>query len=79
MQIEKAFAAGHDPALELANVAAMKPQNEHLVTKGDEELDQHVVGSWARHRRQEQDLIDRIIQGRETGYYFVLLGPKVSH
>lgn len=28
-------------------------------------------------RRKEQDLVDRIINGEESGHYFVLLGPKV--
>jgi hypothetical protein len=33
---------------------------------------------WTLHlRRKEQDLVDSVIQGNETGHYFVLLGPKV--
>ena len=36
------------------------------------------VAPWTQHlRREEQDLIDRIIQGLEGGRYFILLGPKV--
>lgn len=29
-------------------------------------------------RRKEQDSVDCIIQGREPGHYFVLLGSKVG-
>jgi len=28
-------------------------------------------------RRKEQDVIDHIIHGEESGHYFMLLGPKV--
>ncbi|KAK7033861.1 hypothetical protein R3P38DRAFT_3264531 [Favolaschia claudopus] len=36
-------------------------------------------GPWTEHlRRKEQDAIDEIVQGRELGHYFVLLGPKGS-
>ena len=78
IKIEKAFAAGYDPALELAKVAAKKPKTDLPFAIGDDELDWDADGPWTEHlRRHEQDLIDRIIQGREVGHYFVLLGPKV--
>ena len=77
-QIEKAFAAGYDPALELAKASAKKPKGEATSAIGDDELDWDADGPWTEHlRRQEQDLIDRIIRGNEVGHYFVLLGPKV--
>lgn len=71
-QIEGAFAAGYDPALELAtHMAQTKPTGEDL----DYDLD----GPWTEHlRRKEQDMIDRIVHGGEHGHYFILLGPKVK-
>ncbi|KAH9944767.1 hypothetical protein B0H21DRAFT_694510 [Amylocystis lapponica] len=67
-QIELAFAAGYDPALELASHT--KNQYEDIL-RGDGD------GPWTEHlRRREQDFVDRIIQGRESGHYFILLGPK---
>ena len=36
-------------------------------------------GSWTKHlRRKEQDTLDRIIHGAETGHYYMILGCKVS-
>ena len=36
-------------------------------------------GSWTEHlRRKEQDTLDRIIHGAETGHYYMILGCKVS-
>jgi len=29
-------------------------------------------------RRKEQNIIDHIVHGQESGHYFMLLGPKVS-
>ena len=75
-QIEQAFAAGYDPALELAKHSARKP-TQPLVEEEDG-LEWDLDGPWTQHlRRSEQDLIDRIVQGTEVGHYFVLLGPKV--
>jgi hypothetical protein len=35
-------------------------------------------GDWSElMRRNEQDMIDRIIHGEESGHYFMLIGPKV--
>ena len=77
LQIEKAFAAGYDPALELAKNAIKKPA-ETTESSSAESLDWDLEGPWTQHlRRAEQDLIDRIIQGKEVGHYFILLGPKV--
>ncbi|KAF7362225.1 hypothetical protein MVEN_00568700 [Mycena venus] len=75
-QIESAFSAGYDPALELAtyqNKALEKSTEETSIDQLDED------GPWTKHlRRKEQDWIDAIVQGREPGHYFVLLGPKGS-
>ncbi|KAI0628988.1 hypothetical protein C8Q77DRAFT_327557 [Trametes polyzona] len=78
-KIEKAFAAGYDPALELAKNAIKKPDEgvTAAATPETEELEWDLEGPWTQHlRREEQDLIDRIIQGKEVGHYFILLGPK---
>ncbi|KAF7324326.1 hypothetical protein MVEN_02649300 [Mycena venus] len=75
-KIESAFSAGYDPALELAtyqNKALEKGTEETSIDQLDED------GPWTKHlRRKEQDWIDAIVQGREPGHYFVLLGPKGS-
>jgi hypothetical protein len=72
-QIEEAFAGGYDPALELAT-----HQTKHPSANEVEELGFGEEAPWAENlRRKEQDIVDRIIQGREPGHYFVLLGPKV--
>ena len=35
--------------------------------------------SWTEHlRRKEQDTLDRIVHGAETGHYYMILGSKVS-
>ncbi|KAL1668992.1 hypothetical protein GGF50DRAFT_110750 [Schizophyllum commune] len=70
-KIELAFTAGYDPALELATHPTKS--EDHADIDADEEI------PWTQHlRRNEQDLIDRIIDGTETGHYWVLLGPKGS-
>lgn len=71
MQIELAFEAGYDPALELAKSHTAKKAVEDSEFEGDEPWTEHL-------RRKEQDTIDLIIQGEEPGHYFMLLGPKVS-
>ena len=70
------FAAGYDPALELAKHSQRKPALPQAA--GDEELEWDLDEPWTQHlRRTEQNLIDRIVKGEELGHYFVLLGPKV--
>ena len=72
MQIELAFEAGYDPALELARFhTGEMAASEDSEFEGDEPWTEHL-------RRKEQDTIDLIIQGEEPGHYFMLLGPKVS-
>jgi hypothetical protein len=77
--MEKAFAAGYDPALELATHYSKQQQ---VVEDALDELtfDQNAVQQemMSDHmRRREQDWIDRIVHGADTGHYYVLLGPKV--
>ncbi|KAK7691757.1 hypothetical protein QCA50_005158 [Cerrena zonata] len=70
-KIEIAFAAGYDPALELAS------HGKHRDPTIPEELDWDMDGPWTQHlRRKEQDAVDQIVHGAETGHYFMLLGPK---
>lgn len=76
-KIERAFAPGYDPALELAKA--------HTTKKHPGEHDKHDLvfnednSPWTENLvRKEQDLIDRIVHGEEAGHYFMLLGPKGS-
>ncbi|TCD64562.1 hypothetical protein EIP91_003920 [Steccherinum ochraceum] len=70
-KIELAFAAGYDPALELASHG--KVRDPHI----PEDVDWDMDGPWTQHlRRKEQDLVDSIVHGAETGHYYMLLGPK---
>ena len=70
MQIEQAFQGGYDPALELAVHAKKSLDDRHMADTTDE-VANHM-------RRKEQDIIDRIIHGDESGRYFMILGCKVS-
>ena len=75
-QMEKAFAAGYDPALELTKVH-MPTEIDSNGRVIDDTCSDH--GPWTEYlRRKEQDAVDRIVHGRELGHYFMLLGPKVS-
>jgi hypothetical protein len=79
--MEKAFAAGYDPALELATHSGKLQQavEEKLdeLTFDNDGVRQPTMPS-GHLRRREQDWIDRIVHGAETGHYYVLLGPKVT-
>ena len=73
--MEKAFAAGYDPSLELAKSHFPERSNSNGETVDDDDTELR----WAEHlRRKEQDTVDHIIHGKEYGHYFLLLGPKVS-
>ncbi|KAI0317132.1 hypothetical protein OF83DRAFT_1122951 [Amylostereum chailletii] len=74
-KIERAFEGGYDPALELATHAVTTAENRRFSEDINElELE---AGLWTDHlRRQEQDVLDHIIHGAETGHYYMLLGPK---
>ncbi|KAF8273393.1 hypothetical protein EI94DRAFT_1563817, partial [Lactarius quietus] len=76
-KIEQAFQGGYDPALELA-VHAKSSMRKQPVTDAINELEsQGENGNWTQHlRRKEQDFVERIIHGAETGHYFVILGCK---
>ncbi|KAG6850844.1 hypothetical protein H0H93_007462 [Arthromyces matolae] len=76
-KIEEAFAAGYDPALELATHQTKRSRPNHDLANGALEFDDQAP--WTENmRRKEQDTIDRIVHGEEPGHYFVLLGPKGS-
>ncbi|GAA6040357.1 hypothetical protein JCM8097_007573 [Rhodosporidiobolus ruineniae] len=60
-KMERAFAPGYDPVLDLATAAAR--ESDGSVKKG-------------RVRRKEQDYIDKLINGEITGEYLLLMGPK---
>jgi hypothetical protein len=48
-------------------------KNRHVTDADDEGHD-----SWTKRlRRKEQDTLDRIIHGDETGHYYMILGCKV--
>ncbi|KLO17622.1 hypothetical protein SCHPADRAFT_809666, partial [Schizopora paradoxa] len=66
-KMEKAFTAGYDPALELAS-------NKKTFVRPSDENDEQSLYI----RRREQDLVDRIIAGKETGHYWMFLGSKAS-
>lgn len=60
-KIELAFAAGYDPALELAS-------HGKKGEKGHDPLDLETDIPWTQHlRRKEQDKVDAIVQGKEKG------------
>ncbi|KAJ3511776.1 hypothetical protein NLJ89_g3901 [Agrocybe chaxingu] len=73
-KIEAAFSPGYDPALELAKQHTTKkaPVDDTSVEPLFEEEE-----PWTQTlRRNEQDTVDHIIHGKESGHYFMLLGPK---
>lgn len=77
-KMEQAFAAGYDPALELAQRShSPKTVVADVGTDGQEEW-ADLPSDWNKHlRRKEQDLVDRILSGIEAGRYYVLIGCKV--
>lgn len=78
-QIEDAFSAGYDPALELKY--AQRFTERRLLNGSLSDYSQDIAGSgpWTEGlRRKEQDFIDAIVTGKEPGRYFMVLGPKVG-
>lgn len=74
-QIEDAFAAGYDPALELAKQHTKRPLIDDFEGESHEIYE---AGPWTKDlRRKEQDFVDAVVHGKEPGHYFMLLGPKV--
>ncbi len=77
-QIEQAFQAGYDPALELV-VHAKNQRNQHTTDTSINELMVQGENGTSKHlRRKEQDFVERIIHGAEMGNYIMILGCKVS-
>lgn len=75
--MEEAFEKGYDPALELATQPKKKITDEDEQTL-HELLETDLSGPWTQHlRRKEQDIVDQIVHGAETGHYYVFLGAKV--
>lgn len=53
-------------------------RSRHMTDTNDELDSQGENGYGTEHlRRKEQDFLDRIIHGSETGHYFMILGCKV--
>ena len=74
-QIEQAFQGGYDPALELV-VHAKNSTRSRDTTDVIDDFEEH--GPWTEHlRRKEQDFVERVIHGVETGHYLMILGCKV--
>jgi hypothetical protein len=70
-----AFEAGYDPALVLATRTKKTPAQEKAL---HEALDIDSSEPWTQHvRRKEQDVIDQIVHGNESGHYYIILGAKV--
>lgn len=65
-KIDIAFRPGDDPILRLDNAAR---QRQGTLEDGDEESTAHL-------RRRDQAYIDRIVDGKEAGHYFLIMGPK---
>ncbi|EMD35604.1 hypothetical protein CERSUDRAFT_53542 [Gelatoporia subvermispora B] len=73
-KIERAFAPGYDAAFDRAHYA-----RKDDVRRLSQAFSDSAEFPWTKHmRRKEQEYIDRIIQGKEPGLYFMLLGPKGS-
>lgn len=75
-----AFSPGYDPALELAGHSVKgRRQVGEDGQRPDLELEIGDPEPWTQYlRRREQDVIDLIVKGEETGHYYVLLGAKVT-
>lgn len=78
--MESAFDPGYDPALELAiHSAKARHRIGQDAQRPDLELEIGDLEPWTQYlRRKEQDVIDLIVKGEETGHYYVLLGSKVT-
>ncbi|KAH9073103.1 hypothetical protein EDB83DRAFT_2505394 [Lactarius deliciosus] len=75
-KIEQAFQGGYDPALELV-VHAKNSMRSPRTADAIDELEIQENGPWTEHlRRKEQDFLERVIHGAETGHYFMILGCK---
>jgi ABC-type molybdenum transport system ATPase subunit/photorepair protein PhrA len=64
--MERAFASGYDPALDLGHNSHQRRKNANGET---EEGSMHLV-------REEQKVVDAILRGEESGKYWLLMGSK---
>lgn len=70
----RAFSFGEESGLDLAMRIKQRDHAAMLANGWD------VGGRWDQHiHREGQEGIDRIVQGQETGEYFMVLGPKVRN
>jgi len=76
-QMEGAFAAGYDPALEVGKLHHRKHSKhhaesvfEHEMQEGEDELPH------PEFVRKEQELVDAIVRGENVGNYWILMGAK---
>lgn len=77
-KIRIAFKAGYDPVLELDSAnEEVKAESARRAAQVESELE-HFPHVDAHLRRDEQELIDRIIDGKEQGHYYLLMGRKCS-
>lgn len=76
---EPSFAPGYDPALELAQRSyEQKSALTDVGTNGQEEWADLPNDGTKCLRRKEQDLVDRIVKGTESGRYYIFIGCKVN-
>ncbi|ELU42110.1 AAA domain-containing protein [Rhizoctonia solani AG-1 IA] len=73
-KIEKAFESGYDPALEWLS------QSPHSTNEVDEDgtLARALVLSSRHMKRDEQKIVDSIMEGKDRGHYHLFMGPKGS-
>ncbi|EUC62520.1 archaeal ATPase [Rhizoctonia solani AG-3 Rhs1AP] len=65
-KIERAFAPGYDPTLELAN---------HPSRSSSRGMDDDEFGG-SHMKREEQHRVDSIMRGEDVGHYYLIMGPK---
>ena len=80
-QMEGAFAAGYDPALEVGKLHHKKHPHhpgslfEHEMQESDDPSDPH-SHPHTNIVRKEQQTVDGIVKGENVGNYWILMGPK---
>ncbi|CAE6431162.1 unnamed protein product, partial [Rhizoctonia solani] len=70
-KIERAFAPGYDPTLELAN----HPSRPSGSNANEDGFDDSLMAD-AHMQREEQKIVDSIMKGDEAGHYYLFMGPK---
>ncbi|KAF8678822.1 hypothetical protein RHS04_04972 [Rhizoctonia solani] len=71
-KIEKAFESGYDPALEWLS------QSPHSTNEVDEDGIPILPQSSRHMKRDEQKIVDSIMEGKDRGHYHLFMGPKGS-